>query len=190
MADISYTHSIGHMAGMICIQNISPMVDMIYTTQHGSHSGHIIDPHHRSHGGHDIYTQNNSHARLYIYPQHRPHGGHILYPQNNSHARLYIYPQHSRSRRDVMRLSNKRSPYLFGVATANRTKVTTPNKYGAEIIARMSDWENRPHGGHILYPQHWSHGRHDIYPEHKSYGGHDIYNATWVTRRTYPIPTA
>ena len=41
-----------------------------------------------------------------------------------------------------MRLSNKRSPYLFGVATANRTKVTTPNKYGAEIIARMSDWEN------------------------------------------------
>ena len=49
---------------------------------------------------------------------------------------------HSRSRRDVMRLSNKRSPYLFGVATANRTKVTTPNKYGAEIIARMSDWEN------------------------------------------------
>ena len=50
--------------------------------------------------------------------------------------------QHSRSRRDVTRLSNKRSPYLFGVATANRTKVTTPNKYGAEIIARMSDWEN------------------------------------------------
>ena len=48
----------------------------------------------------------------------------------------------SRSRRDVTRLSNKRSPYLFGVATANRTKVTTPNKYGAEIIARMSDWEN------------------------------------------------
>ena len=48
----------------------------------------------------------------------------------------------SRSRRDVMRLSNKRSPYLFGVATANRTKVTTPNKYGTEIIARMSDWEN------------------------------------------------
>ena len=48
----------------------------------------------------------------------------------------------SRSRRDVMRLSNKRSPCLFGVATANRTKVTTPNKYGAEIIARMSDWEN------------------------------------------------
>ena len=41
-----------------------------------------------------------------------------------------------------MRLSNKRSPYLFGVATANRTKVTTPNKYGAEIIACMSDWEN------------------------------------------------
>ena len=50
--------------------------------------------------------------------------------------------KHSRSRGDVMRLSNKRSPYLFGVATANRTKVTTPNKYGAEIIARMSDWEN------------------------------------------------
>ena len=49
----------------------------------------------------------------------------------------------SRSRRDVTRLSNKRSPYLFGVATANRTKVTTPNKYGAEIIARMSDWENQ-----------------------------------------------
>ena len=49
---------------------------------------------------------------------------------------------HYRSRRDVMRLSNKRSPYLFGVATANRTKVTTPNIYGAEIIARMSDWEN------------------------------------------------
>ena len=49
---------------------------------------------------------------------------------------------HSRSRRDVMRLSNKRSPYLFGVATANRTKVTTLNKYGVEIIARMSDWEN------------------------------------------------
>ena len=49
----------------------------------------------------------------------------------------------SRSRRDVIRLSNKRSPYLFGVATANRTKVTTPNKYGAEIIARMSDWENQ-----------------------------------------------
>ena len=49
---------------------------------------------------------------------------------------------HSRSRRDVTRLSNKRWPYLFGVATANRTKVTTPNKYGAEIIARMSDWEN------------------------------------------------
>ena len=49
---------------------------------------------------------------------------------------------HSLSRRDVMRLSNKRSPYLFGVATANRTKVTTPNKYGTEIIARMSDWEN------------------------------------------------
>ena len=49
----------------------------------------------------------------------------------------------SRSRRDFMRLSNKRSPYLFGVATANRTKVTTPNKYGTEIIARMSDWENR-----------------------------------------------
>ena len=48
----------------------------------------------------------------------------------------------SRSWRDVTRLSNKRSPYLFGVATANRTKVTTPNKYGAEIIARMSDWEN------------------------------------------------
>ena len=52
------------------------------------------------------------------------------------------HPRHSRSRRDVMRLSNKRSPYLFGVATANRTKVTTPNKYGTEIIARMSDWEN------------------------------------------------
>ena len=52
-------------------------------------------------------------------------------------------PDHSRSRRDVTRLSNKRSPYLFGVATANRTKVTTPNKYGAEIIARMSDWENQ-----------------------------------------------
>ena len=50
----------------------------------------------------------------------------------------------SLSRRDVTRLSNKRSPYLFGVATANRTKVTTPNKYGAEIIARMSDWENKP----------------------------------------------
>ena len=48
----------------------------------------------------------------------------------------------SRSRCDVTRLSNKRSPYLFGVATANRTKVTTPNKYGAKIIARMSDWEN------------------------------------------------
>ena len=47
-----------------------------------------------------------------------------------------LSPQHSRSRRDDMRLSNKRSPYLFGVATANRTKVTTPNKYGAEIIAR------------------------------------------------------
>ena len=46
-----------------------------------------------------------------------------------------------------MRLSNKRSPYLFGVATANRTKVTTPNKYGAEIIARMSDWENRTSNG-------------------------------------------
>ena len=53
------------------------------------------------------------------------------------------YFVYSRSRRDVMRLSNKRSPYLFGVATANRTKVTTPNKYGAEIIARMSDWENK-----------------------------------------------
>ena len=51
-------------------------------------------------------------------------------------------PTYSHSRRDVMRLSNKRSPYLFGVATANRTKVTTPNQYGAEIIARMSDWEN------------------------------------------------
>ena len=49
---------------------------------------------------------------------------------------------YSRSRRDVTRLSNKRSPYLFGVATANKIKVTTPNKYGAEIIARMSDWEN------------------------------------------------
>ena len=53
-----------------------------------------------------------------------------------------VKKSNSRSRRDVMRLSNKRSPYLFGVATANRTKVTTPNKYGAEIIARMSDWEN------------------------------------------------
>ena len=51
----------------------------------------------------------------------------------------------SRSRRDVMQLSNKRSPYLFGVATANRTKVTTPNKYGGDIIARMSDWENGWH---------------------------------------------
>ena len=55
--------------------------------------------------------------------------------------RILIFQKHC-SRRDVMRLSNKRSPYLFGVATANRTKVTTPNKYGAEIIARMSDWEN------------------------------------------------
>ena len=58
-------------------------------------------------------------------------------------APLQLSP-HSHSRRDVMRLSNKRSPYLFGVATANRTKVTTPNKYGAEVIARMSDWENDP----------------------------------------------
>ena len=57
----------------------------------------------------------------------------------------------SRSRRDVMRLSNKRSPYLFGVATANRTKVTTPNKYGAEIIARMSDWENDEVTSNIVY---------------------------------------
>ena len=62
------------------------------------------------------------------------------------------------SRCDVTRLSNKRSPYLFGVATANRTKVTTPNKYGAEIIARMSDWENwdylTPHltsNSHVTY---------------------------------------
>ena len=54
------------------------------------------------------------------------------------------HTSNSCSRRDVTRLSNKRSPYLFGVATANRTKVTTPNKYGAEIIARMSDWENPP----------------------------------------------
>ena len=65
----------------------------------------------------------------------------------------------SRSRRDVMRLSNKRSPYLFGVATANRTKVTTPNKYGAEIIARMSDWENGALGvtnlGVMLLCQGW-----------------------------------
>ena len=54
----------------------------------------------------------------------------------------HVVHDYSRSRRDVMRLSNKRSPYLFGVATANRTKVTTLNKYGVEIIARMSDWEN------------------------------------------------
>ena len=60
-------------------------------------------------------------------------------------ANWWVY---SRSRRDVMRLSNKRSPYLFGVATANRTKVTTPNKYGAEIIACMSHWEN-PNIGHF-----------------------------------------
>ena len=77
-----------------------------------------------------------------IDPQHRSHGGHDIYPQNNSYARLYIYPQH------------------------------------------------RPHGGHIIDPQHRSHGGHDMYLEHKSHGGHDIYNATWVTRRTYPIPTA
>ena len=57
-----------------------------------------------------------------------------------------ISAEYSRSRRDVTRLSNKRSPYLFGVATANRTKVTTPNKYGAKIIARMSDWENFIYG--------------------------------------------
>ena len=64
--------------------------------------------------------------------------------------RRSLYTFYSRSRRDVTRLSNKRSPYLFGVATANRTKVTTPNKYGAEIIARMSDWENGNacHGPH------------------------------------------
>ena len=66
----------------------------------------------------------------------------------------------SRSRRDVTRLSNKRSPYLFGVATANRTKVTTPNKYGAKIIARMSDWENTM-TAHVsyyaIYPLHYSH---------------------------------
>ena len=55
---------------------------------------------------------------------------------------ISVVSTYSRSRRDVMRLSNKRSPYLFGVATANTTKVTTPNKYGTDIIARMSDWEN------------------------------------------------
>ena len=59
---------------------------------------------------------------------------------------------YSRSRRHVMRLSNKRSPYLFGVATANRTKVTTLNKYGVEIIARMSDWENRTSDRGPVYP--------------------------------------
>ena len=55
---------------------------------------------------------------------------------------------HSRSRRDVTRLSNKRSPYLYGVATANRTKVTTPNKYGAEIISstQVSDSHLSPPG--------------------------------------------
>ena len=62
--------------------------------------------------------------------------------QNLRNNLQWNFNRNSRSRRDVMRLSNKRSPYLFGVATANRTKVTTPNKYGAEIIARMSDWEN------------------------------------------------
>ena len=66
-ADISYTHSIDHMAGMICTQNISPMVDMIYTTQHGSHGGHILYPQHRSHGKHDKY------------PEHKSHGGHDIY---------------------------------------------------------------------------------------------------------------
>ena len=65
---------------------------------------------------------------------------------------------HSRSRRDVMRLSNKRSPYLFGVATANRTKVTTPNKYGAEIIARMSDWENCKMGSWTCIDSLWPQG--------------------------------
>ena len=63
----SCAHSIGHMAGMIYTHNKSPMLEMIYTTQHGSHGGHFLYPHHRSHGRHDMYPERKSHGEHDIY---------------------------------------------------------------------------------------------------------------------------
>ena len=50
---------------------------------------------------------------------------------------------YSHSRRDVMRLSNKRSPYLFGVATANMNKGYHPKQIWRRDncpYVRLGEW--------------------------------------------------